>query len=191
MAGYNKKTGDELFSNGHTLLGFWQWAHSDILGNAERGRLAEYIVAMALDISDSCRVEWNAYDLETKNGLKIEVKSSGYLQEWKQNHLSEICFDIRPTRLWYEGTNKYSVDRRRRADIYVFCVFTCIDIGRANPLDLEQWTFYVLKTSDLNQHSLSQKRISLNSLQKLPVMITGYQGLKETIEKAASDNKRI
>jgi hypothetical protein len=49
-----KKTGNEQFLNAGsdvcTLRDFWAWAYSDLIGNTERGRLAEFIVAMALGI---------------------------------------------------------------------------------------------------------------------------------------------
>lgn len=63
---------------------FWNWAFSDFLSNALRGVLAEYIIAHALDCTEKLRNQWNEYDLETKSDIKIEVKSSAYLQAWSQ-----------------------------------------------------------------------------------------------------------
>ena len=63
------KTGDErFFCNGAEkelkLLDFWRWSVSDIISNATRGRLAEFIVASACNIDLSViRDEWSAYDL--------------------------------------------------------------------------------------------------------------------------------
>ncbi len=31
-----------------TIKDFWQWAYSDLVGNTDRGTLAEYIVAKAI-----------------------------------------------------------------------------------------------------------------------------------------------
>ena len=31
-----------------TMLDYWQWAFSDLVGNTDRGVLAEYLVAMAV-----------------------------------------------------------------------------------------------------------------------------------------------
>ena len=67
------------------------------MGNALRGVLAEFIVASTIDILDKPREEWDAYDLKTKNGLKIEIKSSSYLQSWEQLKLSTISFGIQET----------------------------------------------------------------------------------------------
>ncbi len=55
-----KKTGDEPFLNegddAYTLRDFWAWAYSDLVGNTERGRLAEFIVAMARGITEGTSV---------------------------------------------------------------------------------------------------------------------------------------
>ena len=66
------------------MLGFSQWAYSDVSSNASRGILAEYIVASALGIAAATRREWDAYDLETQDGVKLEIKSASYLQSWAQ-----------------------------------------------------------------------------------------------------------
>ena len=104
------KTGREPFnSNGkeldRTLLDFWRWSSSDILNNALRGVLAEYIVALDLDCEKGIRKEWDAYDLLTPGGVKVEVKSASYLQSWEQEKHSVISFGIRPTYGWDAETN--------------------------------------------------------------------------------------
>ena len=76
-----RKTGEERFHlsgqpTGPVLLDFWRWSVSDLVSNATRGRLAEYIVASALGLATGVRSEWDAFDLLTPAGLRIEVKSS-------------------------------------------------------------------------------------------------------------------
>ena len=61
-----KKTGDETFVfNSEELplnvLSFWQWSSSELLGNALRGMLAEFIVASTIDVLETPREEWDAY----------------------------------------------------------------------------------------------------------------------------------
>lgn len=89
------------------VLSFWQWSTSELLGNALRGVLAEFIVASAIEVLDKPREEWDAYDLVTNSGKKIEIKSSSYLQSWGQSKLSKIIFGIQPTTVW-ENDNKRS-----------------------------------------------------------------------------------
>ena len=66
------------------LKHFWEWSASDLMSNATRGILAEFLVAAAIGQSGGVRSEWDAYDLQTTSGLKLEVKSSAYLQSWRQ-----------------------------------------------------------------------------------------------------------
>ena len=168
-----QKTGNEplTFSQketGKKLIDFWKWSVSDILSNATRGRFAEFIVATALDIDPTnVRDEWSSYDLINSEGIKIEVKSASYLQSWYQNKLSEICFDIKKTRKWDEKTGKYSDTPSREADVYVFCLLNHEDKKTVEPLNLDQWKFFVLSTSEIDNYKRSQSSITLNSLKKL------------------------
>ena len=118
------KTGQELFLGmPHSLLEYWAWAHSDIVSNSERGILAEYLVRCAVHAPSPCRIEWDAVDVISPEGIRIEVKSSAYLQTWKQEKLSRIQFDIAPKNVWDSVENSYASQRIRSADVYVFCLF--------------------------------------------------------------------
>ncbi len=155
-----RKTGKERFSHGpkkfsQDLLSFWQWACSDIRSNTWRGLVAEYIVALAVGCEKIPRKEWGPYDLKTPEGIKIEVKSSGYWQNWRQpGGVSKIQFS---------GIDK------RKAQIYVFCVFGDKNERTVEPLNLEKWTFYVLPTTALDKLKKSrqkkQKTIVLKALE--------------------------
>lgn len=180
------KTGQKFFQHKNNnldfnLLDFWSWSQSNLLDNTLRGVLAEYIVAKALDIKSIQRVEWDAYDLITETGVKIEVKSSAYLQSWKQKKLSTISFGIQPTKCWNKETNEYNILAERHADVYVFCVLHHQEKDTVNPLNMDQWTFYVLETKVLNGKCEFQKTISLNSLISLNPKKCTYNELKECI----------
>jgi hypothetical protein len=126
------------------------------------------------------REEWDAYDLVTKNGIKIEVKSSAYLQSWKQNGFSKIEFGIKPTTVFdsdYSRTNEI----KRQADVYVFCVLSHKDKATVNPLDLSQWDFLVLSTLVLDKEREMQKSITLSSLLKLKPEPAKYSELNKVI----------
>ena len=129
--------GDEV----RLLVDFWRWAYSDLIGNAERGALAEFIVACALGIDQEKRVSWDKYDLITKEGVAVEVKTSGYLQTWEQKELSKPVFGIQPTYGWDSRTNQYEKEQKRQSDLYVFCVHKHTDQATINPLLISQWEF--------------------------------------------------
>ena len=100
---------------------FWEWAYDDLLANTTRGVLAEYIVAKALGIRDTKRLEWDQYDLDI-DGDKVEVKSAAYVQTWEQTRSSVIAFGIRPAKGWDARTNTAATSVQRCADVYVFCL---------------------------------------------------------------------
>jgi len=163
------------------VVDFWKWAYSDLVGNTERGALAEYIVACAMGVEKKERVAWDKYDLQSPEGIAVEVKASGYIQTWDQDKLSAISFGIQPTYGWDSVTNEYAQERQRQSDVYVFCVHKHTDQETVNPLDISQWDFYVLATRVLNEKVGEQKRISLSALQKLGAEKCSYETLYDKI----------
>ena len=146
-----------------------------------RGILAEYIVASAVGKVNDYRTEWDAYDIETEEGIKIEVKSDAYLQSWKQKELSRISFSIRPTKGWDSTTDTYSSEVVRQSHVYVFCVLKHTVQETLDPLDMEQWQFFVLGTKKLTASVGNQKSISLSRLESLNPIITSYEELHREI----------
>ncbi len=188
------KIGNEsLTDNGedtnYTLLDFWRWSVSDILSNATRGRFAEFIVATAIGINhENLRDEWDAYDLTTEDGIKIEVKSAAYIQSWSQKCYSTISFAIKPARHWDDEMNTQRGEPTRHADIYVFCHLKHKDQNTIDPLKMEQWDFYVLPTYRLDNYARSQSSITINSLKKLTDP-QKYSELKNEIIRASKEQK--
>jgi len=188
------KTGHEQLTFNETalhfsLLDFWRWSVSDILSNATRGRFAEFIVATATNIDiKTCRDEWSAFDLKTPDGIKLEIKSAAYLQSWFQRALSKISFSTRASSAWDAQTNKFSDVKQRHADLYVFCLLHHNNKQTVDPLNLDQWEFYVLATKQLNEYARSQHSITLKSLQKLTKPVS-YDKLNEEIKLKHSLNR--
>jgi len=180
------KTGEEVFigiKNGKlTLKDFWRWSSSDLVSNATRGILAEFIVAFALGLNKGVRNEWDPYDLKTDRGIKIEVKSAAYIQSWYQQKLSNITFNIQSTSSWDYKTNCFAKEKKRQADVYVFCLLHHKDKKTINPLDLSQWTFYVVSTKKLDKDCPNMKTISLSGLKKLNPKVCIFNELKEVID---------
>lgn len=122
------KSGKESFKSNiqplpHTLLDFYRWAYSDLLNNTTRGILAEYIVGTAIGLKkDAIREEWADYDLLTEDGIKIEVKSSAYIQSWAQKKYSTISFSIAPTTSWDAESNTFGHDKNA---MRIYMSFVC------------------------------------------------------------------
>lgn len=182
------KTGEEVltFENknvGYNLLDFWKWSVSDIVSNATRGRLAEFIVGTAINLNiEILRDEWDAYDLITDYGAKIEIKSASYIQSWKQKDYSTISFSIKAAS---HSDNKDTLQRtevKRHSDLYIFCLLKHKEQKTLDPLKLEQWEFYILPTYRIDNYTRSKSSITLNSLQKLTTQVT-YEELNLKIKE--------
>lgn len=182
-----RKSGSESFCvsgqpAGFDLLEFWQWSASDLVNNTTRGILAEFIVAKALGIDvRAVRVGWAPWDLETDKH-RIEVKSAAYLQSWGQKSLSTVQFVV-PKHRASDG-----VTSQRVASVYVFALLAHPDKPTLDPLNLDQWRFFVLPTRVLNDRTRSQHSITLPSLERLAGPAIGFAQLAEAVEKAASSN---
>lgn len=186
------KTGNEVLTdNGqstkYTLLDFWRWSVSDLLSNATRGRLAEFIVGSAIGLNPAnLRDEWDAYDLIADDGIKIEVKSAAYIQSWNQKRFSRVSFSIKPARSWENETSNQRGEPKRHADIYVFCHLKHKDQSTIDPLKMEQWDFYVVPTHRLDSYKRGRNSISLNTLKKMSSLCL-YGELKSQIKMLARD----
>jgi hypothetical protein len=166
-----------------SLLDFWRWSVSDILSNATRGRFAEFVVATATQIEiTNVRDEWNSFDLETPEKIKLEIKSSAYIQSWHQNKPSTISFKTKPAFFFDSLTGVQSLTKRRTADVYVFCL-----LHGTEPLNMNNWEFFVMATKELNEYHRSHHSIGLKSLQNLTHSVT-YDKLYEKIKEKNSLN---
>jgi hypothetical protein len=189
----SRKTGYEPFRSANnpldiTMLHFWQWSASDLVSNTARGLLAEFIVASALGLTVELREEWRPFDLLTASGRKIEVKSCAYLQAWGQNKLSDIVFNIRPTRAWDANTGAFATELKRQADVYVFALLAHKDKSTLDPLDLDQWEFYIVETRALDMRIGDS--LTLKSLEQLCPVAVPFVDLRNAIEDYAASGLR-
>lgn len=186
----DRRQGNEPLHNegvpvGRSLLEFWQWSASDLVSNATRGRLTEFIVGSALGADlGGVRNEWDAFDLVTPSGIKVEVKSAAYLQSWYQRRPSAISWRTPKTRAWDPLTNVQSPDVRRQADVYVLALLDHLDKSTVDPLDVSQWRFFVVPTPLLDARTRSQHSITLKSARSLVGNPVSYDGLADAVDRA-------
>lgn len=180
---------------GSSVLDFWSWAYSDLIRNVNRGAFAEFIVLEAMNNQSGItpprtnfRVSMDAYDLLSPGGIRVEVKSSAYIQAWESEHPARISFRIAPAKS-LDSSGNYSADSRycRHSDVYVFCVWTAMS-REQNILDLSLWDFYVIATKTLDQKVPNQKTITFQSLLSLQPRKVDYFGLYEAIRSEAMND---
>ena len=181
------RSGDEPFASegkaiGARLLDFWRWSSSDLADNATRGVLAEYLVALAVGAVTRPRGSWDSYDLLSPSGIKIEVKSASRWQTWYQKRPSQLIFGIGPTHGWSAETGEFAAEARRQADVYVFAVLESGSKPELDPLNLDQWRFYVLPSGTLDERAPTQKSIGLRGIIEFGARECRFAGLRGTIE---------
>lgn len=165
------------------LLDFWSWKNSNLLVDDIRGYMAEFIVMSALEQDLTIpKKGWEEYDI-LYNDIKIEIKSSAFIQAWEQRKLSNPRFSIRKT------SNEFlhaAFETKRHSDVYVFCLFACKDRDAANPLVLNQWEFFVVPTKRIDAILNNQKTICLAAINILSPIKCNYEGLRESVDIAAT-----
>ena len=138
---------------GATVTDFWRWGYSRLKADVIRGTLAEFIVARLLgsDLSDPGSPD-REYDVLTRTGRTVEVKSSAYWQEWLTPKPNSPAFSGLKCKAYSRETG-FALRADYQSDLFVFCVLghgpTDPPRDALDPLDLSQWEFYVLSRADL------------------------------------------
>jgi len=154
----------ELSNRKCTTLDFWRWGYSDLVQNINRGILAEYIVAWTLNLDNKPRDPWEPFDLKTKNGKRIEVKSTGYLQSWDYGTKPNPRFVIQERQRWTKSGLDVTADYN--ADVYVLCYHKETDRKKLDPMNLSQWVFWVFSKNEIINLLNKRKSISIKQLKK-------------------------
>ena len=181
--------GNEQFSIGShtinlTVNDFWRWSYSDLNDGTCRSALAKFIVATSLEVPNLNQwLSWTlkrTYDLISKDGYRIEVKSAAYNESVDEEPPDHISFGIAPTEL--SGRIKEANTAHQNSDVFVFCVYKAVSKDKT-PLDLDFWDFYVLPAKVLNEKMPIQKTITFQSLMRLEPMWCDYYGIGNAIQK--------
>jgi hypothetical protein len=163
-----------------TVVDFWRFAMPDLRMNNTRGLFAEFLVHQAVG-SRKPRVEWASHDVETGDGLRIEVKAGAYLQAWEQCAPSPIRFGGLRACAW-SPEGGYSESKSYNADVYVFAVQTSREHAVYNPLDTAQWEFYVLPRPAVA--ALDVDSVSLSTVRRAAGSPVSFAALGDRIRSA-------
>lgn len=176
--------GDESFiGTPLSVADFWRWGFSDLRENITRGILAEFLVAQAVGDPSRLRHAWDNFDVTTPEGIRVEVKSSAYLQSWRQRNHSRIAFSGLTGREYSYEQNTLAAEPTLRADVYVFAVHTCKEPDQYDALDTDSWAFYVASVELLRQLG-SPKSVSLAQLEAAGIPPRSYADLTKAIKSA-------
>jgi hypothetical protein len=75
----------------------------------------------------------------------------------------------------------------RQSEVYVFCLNSNMDIQNNDPLNIDDWIFYVVPTFEINiycKDNPNQKTISLNIARRLTENGVSFDNLKKAVDVA-------
>ena len=98
--------------------------------------------------------------------------------------MSQIRWSIRSTRAWDAKTNELAASAGRQSDLYVLCLLKHQDKATFDPLNLDQWEFFVVPTALLDERLPGQKAISLKGLEALGTPGVLFSDLRRAVEAA-------
>jgi hypothetical protein len=177
------------------VLDFWKWGFSDLKMNVVRGIFAEFLVARAVgDPAEVVRNAWAPFDVKTPpdetapDGIRIEVKSSAYIQAWRQRKLSRISFSGLKTRSWSPESG-YSPQREVQADVFVFALHTAKTHENYNIFDLKQWELYVVSGEVIRDYP--RNSVGIQFLRNNGSLVGSLAELKKAIHDAFRPGERL
>jgi hypothetical protein len=169
------------------LAVFATWLLGDLRDNTDRAKFAEWLVARAVGADTTQpRDPWAGWDVITPNGIKIEVKCTGLLQNWTSANPSKPGYDRLITRAPDAPQDEPPAVR---ADVYVFGVHLCQDVTAYNVLDVTQWAFRVVPGRIIS--AWNQKSIRLSVLQQRGYSTVGYADLAQTVTAAVATSSHV
>lgn len=170
---------------GLTLADFWRWSESDLLNSLTRTRLAEFIVATALGAhAEGPRDERSSLELVTPEGIEVRVKSGSFLKSFHQRDLSKVVFiPLVYAAHSHAARSHHAADRPQ---VYVFALLDHVERATVDPLDLDQWRFFVPATSKLEALVTEQHSLTVPTLDELSAGSVAYGDLKAAVQKAVA-----
>lgn len=170
------------------ILDFWKSKYSNIYNMQEV--IAEFIVEKALGIDKAQNTDyWTLYDILYR-GCRIEIKETSYYHPWNENGKvsKQRMFGITKANSNYES-NETENKFERQNDIYVFCLNTGTTKETSNPMNLDNWEFYIIPTSEINKQCGDNKKISLGRVRKIAEK-KGFEEIKSCIDKIIDDKMK-
>ena len=166
-----------------TLLDFWRWSDSDLLAAPTRARLAEFVVATLLGSRTARPRLDRSPDILTADGIAVRVKSASAVTPDGRRDLARVHFSPLPWRAPRRILSVPALVPRSRA--HVFVVVGDAEPADVNPLDLDQWRFYVPSTPRIEERMKKQRALTLAVLAELSGGAVAPAGLAEAVRLAA------
>ena len=169
-------------SVGFDFLDFWKFHYSNLYNL--QNEIAEFVVSKALGIDNAQNNQyWTLWDISYR-GQRIEVKETSYYHSFNQEGKvsRRRVFGITKANGSYDPANSGNTEFCRQNDIYVFCLNTGDTKQSSHPLNLNNWEFYIVPTTVINERCGDNKTISLGRIRSLGFSAKRYNEIKIEID---------
>lgn len=168
-------------SMGFSVIDFWRFQFSNIW--VIQDQIAEFIVTQALGKTEPYNKNgWTLWDINYR-GHRVEVKETARYHSWYRDGKvsAKPTFNINKAYSRYKDSTS---EFKRQNDIYVFCFNMGETKETSNPLDLDNWHFWVVPTETINRVCGDNKTITLSRLQKLTNLRNGisYDKIRTVVD---------
>lgn len=166
------------------VLRFYRWAFGDLMtDDADIGSVGEYLVGDALGCLPPQRIHPAPFDLVTKSGVTIEVKTTG--AKHRDKKVMRYIWNISDQQTALEG-------KRELASVWVFLAasFPAKRSSREQlaVFDPKYWSVYLL-TGDQMLEAGCVKKVSEVTFSRLGVKPVPFADFKEAFRKLIKERK--
>ena len=168
---------------GFDFLDFWRFHYSNIYDLQDK--IAEFIVSKVLGVNKAQNDQyWTLWDVSYRD-KRIEVKETSYYHSFNEEGKvsKHRSFGIAKANGSYDPANSGNNDFCRQNDVYVFCLNTGDTKESSNPLNLNNWEFYIVPTVVINEKCGNNKTISLGRIKSLGFSAKRYDEIRTEIDK--------
>lgn len=168
------------------IIDFWKYKYSNIWNMKEY--IAEFLIEKALGLEKSQNTDsWTLYDIYYRN-KRIEVKETSYYHPWNENGKisNQRIFGISMANSNYENAKEENRFERQN-DLYVFCLNIGETKKESNPMDIDNWEFYIVPTNTINKLCGKNKTISLNKVKAISKKVDYFE-IKKYIDYLIDQN---
>ena len=104
------------------------------------------------------------YDHLSLHNINKENNTASYIHSSYQKRNSEIIFRVPRVNAWNDEGDMHSGYAKRQSDLYVFCLLKNNKPNRVDPMNVDQWEFYVIQTELIDKYLGDRDLITLSML---------------------------
>lgn len=165
---------------------YYEWAYGH-LGESDTdiGTIGEFMVGSILDCLPPARKDQGVFDLTTKSGVSIEVKTTTHMMKGGRGGQPYYCWSVSDQRTAFEG-------KKPLASVWIFLIATFPESASSrrsfNAFDPRYWTVY-LATGEQVKSTGCKANLTESALKRLGLASFPLSELKKNFADVVNQNE--